>query len=213
MKKKRLQKLLLVLIGIILVYSLMKLIFNLSSQNGIESGSLSNSVYLFLSRFEFLGKVIEYWDRFVIKILYMLNLEELYPLLFSTYSNWNSIIRKWAHFGIYMTLGIASMSVFTYAFNFYKAFIITLYMGSFFAFTDEVHQLFVDGRSGQISDLGIDFLGLITGITLCLGIYMLACLVRFIKKIIYAYKQKSIQDDGDEFEEEKPFTLDDLETF
>ena len=158
MKRDKLKKLLLVFVGIILVFSVMRLIFNLSAQSGSQSGSLSNSLYLFLRRFEFLGQLLHYWDQLVIKVLYMLNLEELYPLLFSTYSNWNVIIRKWAHFGIYMSLGIASMGVFTYAFNFYKAFIITLYVGAFFAFTDEVHQLFVDGRSGQISDFGIDVL-------------------------------------------------------
>ena len=212
MKRDKLKKLLLVFVGIILVFSVMRLIFNLSAQSGSQSGSLSNSLYLFLRRFDFLGQLLHYWDQLVIKVLYMLNLEELYPLLFSTYSNWNVIIRKWAHFGIYMSLGIASMGVFTYAFNFYKAFIITLYVGAFFAFTDEVHQLFVDGRSGQISDLGIDVLGLVTGITFCLGIYMMVCLIKRIKKVIHGYKQKSIQENNNDFEED-PFTLDEIEAF
>lgn len=212
MKRDKLKKLLLVFVGIISVFSVMRLIFNLSAQSGSQSGSLSNSLYLFLRRFEFLGQLLHYWDQLVIKVLYMLNLEELYPLLFSTYSNWNVIIRKWAHFGIYMSLGIASMGVFTYAFNFYKAFIITLYVGAFFAFTDEVHQLFVDGRSGQISDFGIDVLGLVTGITFCLGIYMMVCLIKRIKKVIHGYKQKSIQENNNDFEED-PFTLDEIEAF
>lgn len=212
MKRDKLKRLLLVFVGIILVFSVMRLIFNLSAQSGSQSGSLSNSLYLFLRRFEFLGQLLHYWDQLVIKVLYMLNLEELYPLLFSTYSNWNVIIRKWAHFGIYMSLGIASMGVFTYTFNFYKAFIITLYVGAFFAFTDEVHQLFVDGRSGQISDFGIDVLGLVTGITFCLGIYMMVCLIKRIKKIIHGYKQKSIQENNNDFEEE-PSTLDEIEAF
>lgn len=212
MKRDKLKKLLLVFVGIILVFSVMRLIFNLSAQSGSQSGSLSNSLYLFLRRFEFLGQLLHYWDQLVIKVLYMLNLEELYPLLFSTYSNWNVIIRKWAHFGIYMSLGIASMGVFTYAFNFYKAFIITLYVGAFFSFTDEVHQLFVDGRSGQISDFGIDVLGLVTGITFCLGIYTMVCLIKRIKKVIHGYKQKSIQENNNDFEED-PFTLDEIEAF
>ena len=211
MKRDKLKKLLLVFVGIILVFSVMRLIFNLSAQSGSQSGSLSNSLYLFLRRFEFLGQLLHYWDQLVIKVLYMLNLEELYPLLFSTYSNWNIIIRKWAHFGIYMSLGIASMGVFTYAFNFYKAFIITLYVGAFFAFTDEVHQLFVDGRSGQISDFGIDVLGLVTGITFCLGIYMMVCFFRFIRILIHNYREKSLKNNN-EFALEKHFTLDDFET-
>ena len=211
MKRDKLKKLLLVFVGIILVFSVMRLIFNLSAQSGSQSGSLSNSLYLFLRRFEFLGQLLQYWDQLVIKVLYMLNLEELYPLLFSTYSNWNVIIRKWAHFGIYMSLGIASMGVFTYAFNFYKAFIITLYVGAFFSFTDEVHQLFVDGRSGQISDFGIDVLGLVTGITFCLGIYMMVCFFRFIRILIHNYREKYLKNNN-EFALEKHFTLDDFET-
>ena len=211
MKRDKLKKLLLVFVGIILVFSVMRLIFNLSAQSGSQSGSLSNSLYLFLRRFDFLGQLLHYWDQLVIKVLYMLNLEELYPLLFSTYSNWNVIIRKWAHFGIYMSLGIASMGVFTYAFNFYKAFIITLYVGAFFAFTDEVHQLFVDGRSGQISDFGIDVLGLVTGITFCLGIYMMVCFFKFIIILIHNYREKSLKNNN-EFALEKHFTLDDFET-
>ena len=211
MKRDKLKKLLLVFVGIILVFSVMRLIFNLSAQSGSQSGSLSNSLYLFLRRFEFLGQLLHYWDQLVIKVLYMLNLEELYPLLFSTYSNWNVIIRKWAHFGIYMSLGIASMGVFTYAFNFYKAFIITLYVGAFFAFTDEVHQLFVDGRSGQISDFGIDVLGLVTGITFCLGIYMVVCFFKFIIILIHNYREKSLKNNND-LALEKHFTLDDFET-
>ncbi len=208
MNKENLKKILIISIGIIFVCTLLRLIFNLSAQNGTHSGSLSDSLYLFLSRFEFLNTLLHYWDRLIIKTLYTFKLEELYPLLFSTYSNWNFIIRKWAHFGIYMSLGLLSMGVFTYAFNFYKAFIITFYLGTFFAFTDEIHQLFVDGRSGQISDFGIDVIGLVTGMTISLGIFMIFFLIRFIKKIINNYQQKKIQE---ETESDEPFSLDEFE--
>ena len=186
MKREYLKKGLFIFIGLITIYCFMKLIYNLSAQNGSDSGSLSNNLYLFLRQFDFLNEILYKWDQFIIKVLNKLNLEELYPLIFSTYSNWNFIIRKWAHFGIYMGLGILSMGVFTYAFNFYKAFIITFYCGSLFAFTDEIHQLFVDGRNAQINDLGIDILGLVTGMTLCLFIYIIVKLIlrisRFFKK-------------------------------
>ena len=188
MKREYLKKSLLIFIGLITIYCFMKLIYNLSAQNGSESSSLSNSLYLFLRQFDFLNGIIYKWDQFVIKVLNKLNLEELYPLIFSTYSNWNFIIRKWAHFGIYMGLGILSMGVLTYAFNFYKAFIITFYCGSLFALTDEIHQLFVDGRKAQIGDLGIDILGLVTGMTLCLFIYIIVKLILRISKLFKRHK-------------------------
>jgi len=203
MKREYLKKGLFIFIGLITIYCFMKLIYNLSAQNGSESSSLSNNLYLFLRQFDFLNEILYKWDQFVIKVLNKLNLEELYPLIFSTYSNWNFIIRKWAHFGIYMGLGILSMGVFTYAFNFYKAFIITFYCGSLFAFTDEIHQLFVDGRNAQINDLGIDILGLVTGMTLCLFIYII---VKLILRISTLFK-KNKDTKEESIIETTPFTL------
>jgi len=203
MKREYLKKGLFIFIGLITIYCFMKLIYNLSAQNGSESSSLSNNLYLFLRQFDFLNEILYKWDQFVIKVLNKLNLEELYPLIFSTYTNWNFIIRKWAHFGIYMGLGILSMGVFTYAFNFYKAFIITFYCGSLFAFTDEIHQLFVDGRNAQINDLGIDILGLVTGMTLCLFIYIIVKLLLRISKLFK--KTKDTKEES--IIETTPFTL------
>lgn len=203
MKREYLKKGLFIFIGLITIYCFMKLIYNLSAQNGSQSSSLSNNLYLFLRQFDFLNEILYKWDQFVIKVLNKLNLEELYPLIFSTYTNWNFIIRKWAHFGIYMGLGILSMGVFTYAFNFYKAFIITFYCGSLFAFTDEIHQLFVDGRNAQINDLGIDILGLVTGMTLCLFIYIIVKLLLRISKLFR--KTKDTKEES--IIETTPFTL------
>lgn len=203
MKREYLKKSLFIFIGLITIYCFMKLIYNLSAQNGSQSSSLSNNLYLFLRQFDFLNEILYKWDQFVIKVLNKLNLEELYPLIFSTYTNWNFIIRKWAHFGIYMGLGILSMGVFTYAFNFYKAFIITFYCGSLFAFTDEIHQLFVDGRNAQINDLGIDILGLVTGMTLCLFIYIIVKLLLRISKLFK--KTKDTKEES--IIETTPFTL------
>lgn len=211
MKREHLKKGLFLLIGLMTIYCFTKLIYNLSAQTGHESGSLSNNLYLFLSQFKFLNELLHKWDQFVIKVLHKLNLEELYPLIFSTYSNWSFIIRKWAHFGIYMVLGILSIGVFTYAFNFYKAFLITFYCGSFFAFTDEIHQLFVEGRTGQISDFEIDVLGLVTGMTLCLFIFIIVNFIRFITTHLQSKssKQQKMNSQEKYIIERTPFTLDD----
>lgn len=206
MKREYFKKGLFIFIGIMTIYCFMTLIYNLSAQTGKESGSLSNSLYLFLNQFEFLNELLLKWNQFVVKVLRKLNLEQLYPLIFSTYSNWSFIIRKWAHFGIYMILGILSMGVFTYAFNFYKAFLITFYCGSLFAFTDEIHQLFVDGRTGQISDFEIDVLGLVTGMTFCLFIFLTLKLIQFIYKQL---KKTTTVKNKKTIIERTPFSLDD----
>ncbi|HAX71931.1 MAG TPA: hypothetical protein DCY20_00250 [Firmicutes bacterium] len=191
--QKKIQKIMTVMIGLFTLYCLMTLIYRLSAQNGQTSGSLSNSIYEFLKQFSFLNDMLYEWDQFVIKVLEKLNLEPLYPHLFSTYSNWQFIIRKWAHFSIYFCLGSAGLSVFTYIFNFYKGYLITLYMGVIYAFTDEIHQLFIEGRTGQITDFGIDVLGLFTALTLGLVIYIIVRifvgLYQIIKWVYNKYSQ------------------------
>ncbi len=83
MKREYLKKGLFIFIGLITIYCFMKLIYNLSAQNGSQSSSLSNNLYLFLRQFDFLNEILYKWDQFVIKVLNKLNLEELYPLIFS----------------------------------------------------------------------------------------------------------------------------------
>ena len=182
MQRKR-QKVMMLLIGGVTIFCVMRLIYALSAQTGTLSGSLSDSVYHFLKQFTFLTDWLYEWDQFVIRVLEKLKLEPLYPLIFSTYSNWQYIIRKWAHFGIYFCLGGLSLTIFTYVFNFYKGYLITLYLGTIFAFTDEIHQLFIEGRTGQMSDFMIDFLGLFTALTLGLSFYVMYRLIQSMLRL------------------------------
>ena len=55
-------------------------------------------------------------------------------------------------------------------------------MGALYAITDEIHQLFVPGRSGMIKDVFIDSLGIITGVIICLIIIKIINII--IKKVI-----------------------------
>ena len=68
---------------------------------------------------------------------------------------------------------------------------------------DEIHQLFVDGRNAQINDLGIDILGLVTGMTLCLFIYIIVKLLLRISKLFK--KTKDTKEES--IIETTPFTL------
>lgn len=81
----------------------------------------------------------------------------------------NNFIRKQGHFIEFALLGIFSfMLVRCYDFSVKKSLIITLLFVFFYACTDEIHQLFVDGRNGNVKDVFIDFLGSVAGIILLL---------------------------------------------
>lgn len=67
------------------------------------------------------------------------------------------IIRKLAHFTEYFILGLL---LYNYNKNILKAIIICF----IYAISDEVHQLFIIGRSFQIKDILIDTLGSICGV-------------------------------------------------
>lgn len=78
-------------------------------------------------------------------------------------------VRKLAHFSIYTTLGITIMCyVSTYTITRYKKIGISLCIGVFYAISDEIHQLFVPGRSGQVTDVFIDAIGVLFGIGIVL---------------------------------------------
>ena len=74
-------------------------------------------------------------------------------------------VRKMAHFTIYMILGIlVTLLVREYNVSFYKCLFISLLVCLLYSISDEVHQLFVSGRSGEIRDVLIDTSGSFIGI-------------------------------------------------
>lgn len=75
------------------------------------------------------------------------------------------IIRKIAHFTIYMTLGIMFMGfISTYKLEEKKKITITILFGLIYAISDEIHQEITgEGRSPRIFDVYIDTLGTATG--------------------------------------------------
>ena len=81
------------------------------------------------------------------------------------------VIRKIAHFVIYMALGFVAFST-QNAFLlenkqralFLRCGAVTAVFSLLYAATDEIHQLFVDGRSGSVRDVLLDFCGAVCGI-------------------------------------------------
>lgn len=72
-------------------------------------------------------------------------------------------VRKCAHFFIYLILGILVMN----CFNIDKKYIIYSVIICFlYSISDEIHQIFVPGRSGEVFDVLIDTCGSFLGINI-----------------------------------------------
>lgn len=68
-----------------------------------------------------------------------------------------TLVRKGAHFTIYFILGLLVNSfIFEYTKKFKYLFMISLLICFLYACSDEIHQLFVVGRSGMFSDVLLD---------------------------------------------------------
>ena len=143
------------IITIILIILWMTLVFYLSNQISDESSKLSGGITkAILNFFNVLeGKTLEQQSAI------------------------ETIIRKLAHYSIYALGGILILlHVNLYKIKTNKKVIISWLIGTAYAITDEIHQLFISGRSGEIRDVCIDSLGVITGIIIFLII--LICMER-----------------------------------
>ena len=88
------------------------------------------------------------------------------------------IIRKLAHFTLYAIGGFLILNyINTYEILDTKKFGLSITAGAIYACSDEIHQIFVDGRSGQITDVIIDSFGII------LGILIAFCVIKIYNKI------------------------------
>lgn len=137
------------IITLILIIAWMTLIFYFSNQIADDSSKLSGGITrAILNFFHMLdGKTIE--EQAIIE----------------------TVVRKLAHFSLYAVGGILiSLHVIQYKLTKNKQAMITWLIGTIYATTDEIHQLFVSGRSGEIRDVCIDSLGIIIGILIILTI-------------------------------------------
>ena len=84
------------------------------------------------------------------------------------------IVRKGAHFAIFLTLGaLCQLAMSTYNIKLKRRVISALSISLVYAIFDEVHQTFVPGRAGQVRDVLIDFAGALTGVALaCLLVWL-----------------------------------------
>lgn len=140
---------------------IMSMIFSFSSQDSGESSSLSEPVASY---------IIDLIDK-----LLNLDLTELQST--NAIEQIHTFIRKVGHFGEYLLLGVSlSLPLYTlYGIRGRRLFFSTLCFCIIFASSDEIHQLFVDGRSGSPKDVLIDSFGAFTGIA---STQILCCIIR-----------------------------------
>lgn len=81
-------------------------------------------------------------------------------------------VRKLAHFSIYTVLGIllSVNAVYHFKEKWFRI-LLPVSLGILYAVSDEIHQLYVPGRSGQISDVLLDSAGVLLG---CILIFFIS---------------------------------------
>ena len=90
------------------------------------------------------------------------------------------IVRKSAHFIGYMILGILASGLILQYENINKKYPLAFLICVIYAISDEIHQLFVPGRAGQVRDVLIDSAGSLLGIILVMAFVKI--LIKFNKK-------------------------------
>lgn len=82
------------------------------------------------------------------------------------------LVRKSAHIFLYFVLAILMFILLT-SFSYKQGERIAIVFLScfFYACTDEIHQLFIEGRSGELRDVFIDSIGILLGIFLCTFVF------------------------------------------
>ncbi len=84
----------------------------------------------------------------------------------------DGIVRKSAHAFLFCVLAVlVANALLTTGVKGLKAFIFAFVVTVLYACSDELHQLFVPGRAGMLSDVAIDSLGAIAGLCLTGAIY------------------------------------------
>ncbi len=88
-------------------------------------------------------------------------------------------VRKIAHFSVYSCLGALIYSLCrTFEGKNWKKVLISIVFAFLYACSDEIHQLFVGGRSGEFRDVCIDSSGAVFGILLVWSLLGVLCLIR-----------------------------------
>ena len=132
------------IIKLTLVILWMLLIFFFSNQKAADSSKLSD------------GIIVKVANVFVDKDL---STKEKEIIL----EKYTTIVRKTAHIGIYLVLGGLVINLLM-EYNIKHVILVSLIVCLLYSVSDEIHQLFIKGRSGELRDIIIDSSGSLLGI-------------------------------------------------
>lgn len=144
----------------------MALIFYFSSQTALESSDLSGGIT----------------RNFVEGTLNISKIELSAEERLVWIENMEGFVRKAAHVAEYGVLGLAvAYPLYAYGKRKRKMILWGEFICILYAVTDELHQLYVPGRAGRISDVVIDGIGALIG---CLLFYFLTNFLQVHKKFV-----------------------------
>lgn len=84
-------------------------------------------------------------------------------------SAWSFVIRKSAHIVVFFVLGVlAYAAVRLHGWSQWRTVVVAVAIAAGYAMIDELHQVFVPGRSGELRDVMIDTVAASVGVGLCL---------------------------------------------
>lgn len=136
----------------IAAFSWMAVIFYLSHQPGSASSDLSSGIVATLLNF----------------------IDQVAPNLELNVESFHTFVRKNAHFMAYLFLSLLSLNAWkSSGYRGWRQLFLGFGMCVLFAATDEIHQLFIEGRSGEVRDVLIDSTGAAVGVV----VYMIAAKV------------------------------------
>lgn len=161
------------IISVLFAIVCMIVIFSLSSQNCFDTNILSHTVTSKLAGIFFSG-------------FSQLNAENQALLT----EQLNHFVRKMAHFSLYFILGfMAALSVFLATHKYKKSLLAGALLCLAYGAFDEIHQMFVPGRTPLVRDVIIDTAGGMCGIVFC---FMTISVVYNLKRI-YSDKKTASQ--------------------
>ena len=126
------------IVKLVLIIICMLIIFFFSSDTAVKSSNKS--------------------DRTIVKISEVLKGRKLSKIEKDKFiSSYTFIVRKSAHFLLYFILGLLVYSfLLEYSFSNKQIIMFTIGIVFIYACSDEVHQMFISGRSGEIGDVLLD---------------------------------------------------------